>query len=69
MDDPRGTITRIFQFLEVDVSEHYLDLCAAKVFKSISRSRDTIEWTPEAIQMVERRMKEYKMFSFTSDEK
>ena len=36
VDDPRGTITRIFQFLEMDVSEHYLDMCAAKVFKSIS---------------------------------
>ena len=70
VDDPRGIISRIFQFLEVDVSEHYLDLCAAKVFKSVSQSRDTIEWTPEAIQMVERRMKEYKMlgrYSFTSD--
>ena len=39
VDDPRGTMSRIFDFLEVDTTEHYLDVCAEKVFKSESRSR------------------------------
>ncbi len=71
VDNPRATISRIFQFLEVDTSEQYLDACAAKVFKSVSRSRDALEWSPKLIKMVEEKMKAYeKMFnrySFTSD--
>ena len=70
--DPRGTLTKIFNFLEVIMSttEHYLDVCAAKVFKSVSRSRDLMEWPPELREMVETKMKEYEMlsrYSFTSD--
>ena len=60
----------IFDFLEVDTTEHYLDVCAEKVFKSESRSRNTIVWTPEKKEIVERRMKKYEMlnrYSFTSE--
>ena len=68
--DPRGTLTKIFDFLEVSTTEHYLDVCAEKVFKSVSRSRDLMEWPPELREMVETKMKEYEMlsrYSFTSD--
>ena len=68
--DPRGTLTKIFNFLEVNTTEHYLDVCAEKVFKSVSRSRDLMEWPPELREMVETKMKEYEMlsrYSFTSD--
>ena len=67
--DPRGTLTKIFDFLEVSTTEHYLDVCAEKVFKSVSRSRDLMEWPPELREMVETKMKEYEMlsrYSFTS---
>ena len=70
VDDPRGTMSRVFQFLGVDTSDHVLDVCAAKVFKSVSRSRDTIVWKPEWIKEVDKRMRKYKMFnrySFISD--
>ena len=68
--DPRGTLTKIFDFLEVNTTEHYLDVCAEKVFKSVSRTRNFIEWPPELREMVETKMKEYEMlnrYSFTSD--
>ena len=39
VDDPRRTMSRIFDFLGVDTREHYLDVCA-EVFKSVSRSRN-----------------------------
>ena len=68
--DPRGTLTKIFNFLEVSTTEHYLDVCAEKVFKSVSWSRDLMEWPPELREMVEIMMKDYKMlsrYSFTSD--
>ena len=67
---PKRTLSRIFDFLEVDTTEHYLDVCAEKVFKSVSRSRNVIKWTPEQIEMVERRMKKYKFlqrYSYTSE--
>ena len=70
VNDPRGSIARIFEFLEVEISENYLDVCSAKVFKSVSRSRDVLEWTPEQIETVEKRMKKHKVldrYSFTSD--
>ena len=63
-------MSRIFDFLEVDTTEHYLDVCAKKVFKSESRSRNVVAWTPEQIEIVERRMKGYEMlnrYSFTSE--
>ena len=68
--DPRGTLSKIFNFLEVNTTEHYLDVCAEKVFKSVSRTRDLMEWPPELREMVETKMKEYEMlsrYSFTSD--
>ena len=68
--DPRGTLVKIFRFLEVDTTEHFLDVCTAKVFKSVSRSRDLIRWSPVLREMVERKMKQYPMLSrynFTSD--
>ena len=68
--DPRGTLVKIFRFLEVDTTENFLDACAAKVFKSVSHSRDAIVWPQELREMVEQRMKNFDMlqrYSFTSD--
>ena len=69
VSDPRGTVSRIFEFLGVEVSTHYLDVCAEKVYKSVSRTRNTVVWTPEQREMVERRMKGHELlsrYSFTS---
>ena len=70
VDHPKETMSRIFKFLEVEASDNFLDACAAKVFKSVHRSRNTVEWSPELIAIVEKNMKKYKMYdrySFTSD--
>ena len=68
--DPRGTLTKIFDFLEVNTSQLYFDACGDKVFKSVSRSRDLIEWPPDVRELVEKKISEYEMLSrynFTSD--
>lgn len=70
VSDPRGTMARILQFLGVDATEHYLDTCAGKVFKSVSRSRNMVGWTSEQIEEVEMRMMDYEVlerYSFTSN--
>ena len=68
--DPEGTMSRILKFVGVRVSSQYLRVCAEKVFKSVSRSRNMVVWTPEQRRNVERKMRSYKMlsrYSFTSD--
>ena len=68
--DPRHALSRIFEFLDVDATEHYLSVCSEKVFKSVSRSRNTVVWSSGQIERAERRMKKYAMlnrYNFTSD--
>ena len=70
VNDPRNTMSKLFDFLDVETSEHFLDICSDKIFKSTSRSRDLIEWSPEQVSRIEQEMKKYKMLSrynFTSD--
>ena len=70
VSNPRGTMSRIVDFLEVDATELYLDTCAEKIFKSESRTRNVVFWTPEQIVIVEKRMKEYEFlnrYNFTSE--
>ena len=67
--NPKYVFSTIFQFLDMDVSNQYLDACAGKIFKSVSRSRDTLEWSPKLRNTVEEQMRKYEMFnrySFTS---
>ena len=68
--NPRGTLKEIFEFLEVDTTDYFLNVCEAKIFHSVSRSRNLMVWPPDEIKMVEKRMKDYSMLSrynFTSD--
>ena len=68
--DPRGTVSKIFEFLGVYATQQYLEACARKVFKTSSRSRNMVGWTPELIEVVERGMKNYDVlgrYSFNSD--
>ena len=68
--DPRHALSRIFEFLDVDATEHYLSVCSEKVFKSVSQSRNTVVWSSEQIERVKRRMKQYAMlyrYNFTSN--
>ena len=61
--DPRGSLSKIFEFLGERV-------CAEKVFKSVARSRNMVVWTPAQIEEVEARMKGYEVldrYSFVSD--
>ena len=70
ISDPRATLRRIFEFLEVDTSEHYLELCAGKVFKSTSQTRELMFWPPSLKHVVEEKIRSYEFLSrynFTND--
>jgi hypothetical protein len=44
--DPRARLAELCRFAGVEPSDAYLDDCAAVVWSSSSRSRDTVEWSP-----------------------
>ena len=68
--NPKAALGNIFEFLEVDASEHYLQVCADKVFKSTSQTRELIFWPPPLKYLVEEKIKSYgflSRYNFTSD--
>ena len=68
--DPHETIKKVCNFVGVSAPDDYLQMCANKIYKSYSRTRDLVVWPTELINMVENRMKHYKMlnrYSFTDD--
>ena len=58
-----ATLGKMFEFLEVDASEHYLEVCADKVYKSTSWTRELMFWPPSIKHMVEEKMKRYEFLS------
>ena len=68
--NPKDTILSLSGFLGVDAEDRYVQLCAEKIYKTTSHSRNLVVWPPELRMMVEHGMKEYKIlhgYNFTSD--
>ena len=69
--DPKGTMQRICDFLDVECSKEYLQDCYDKTFKSVSRTRDLVTWTEEALKLVENELIKpfpfFQRYSFESD--
>jgi hypothetical protein len=57
--DPRTQLAELCRFLELDPDPSYLEGCAAILFSAPSRTRSSIEWTPERIAEVTERMAAY----------
>ena len=53
VNDPKTTMNKICSFLEINCTPDYLQACADKVFKSVSKTRNLLVWTPELQQMVD----------------
>ena len=71
VDDPKSELVRICQFFEVECTSDYVQACADKVFKSMSRTRDFIVWPTRLRKMVEEdiigRYKFFAKYTFESD--
>ena len=66
-EDPKTWLANLCVFLGVEPDESYLSGCAAVVWPSAKRRRDTIEWTPEDRRGVEELIDRYsflKPYSF-----
>ena len=60
IDNPKFELARICKFLGVDIDQDYINDCASIVFKQSRKSRHKIElWTPENIELVQRRINEF----------
>ena len=59
---PQESMKRICDFLGVECSPWYLQMCQDKVFPSVSRSRDKVEWTEEQIARVQNIMNTFPYF-------
>ena len=59
---PQESMKWICDFLGVECSPWYLQMCQDKVFPSVSRSRDKVEWTEEQIARVQNIMDTFPYF-------
>ena len=53
VNDPKAVMRRVCSSLEVECTPDYLQACANKVFKSASRTRDMLVWSPNMKGKVE----------------
>ena len=60
--DAASFVQKLCDFLEVDCGTDYIEMCAEKAFKNISRSRDYMHWPQEVIDMVEKQKQNYPFF-------
>ena len=60
--DPVGTMSSICQFLEVECSAQYLQMCADKTFKNVSETRYLVEWDLQTKSSLTQRMKQFPFF-------
>lgn len=67
--DPKGTMQRICNFLEVECPDDYLQQCYDKTFKTLSRSRELVVWSEEILKMVEEGRRKFPFFLRYSFEK
>ncbi len=61
--DPRGVLADLCRFLGVDAPDSFLDACAAVVWPSTKRRRDTVDWSPEDLARVEALIQQYDFLS------
>lgn len=59
IEEPRTVLERMCQFLDLKITDEYLNSCASIVFGSPSQSRFNAPWTPDLIEMVEQKAKAY----------
>ena len=71
VNDPKAAMGELCSSLEVPCTPDYLQACADKVFKSVSRTRDMLDWSPEMKAKVEEEVIQtypfFNRYSFDSE--
>ena len=64
VNEPKATMKKICSFLEIECPPDYLQACANKVFKSVSKTRSLLVWHPELRLRVQKKLiKRYPFFN------
>ena len=69
--NPRRELQRMCDFLEVECMEEFLVNCENTLFKELSKSRTSIDWTDEQKRTIEHHLKNIpflRRYSFISDD-
>jgi hypothetical protein len=61
LEAPQDALTRLCEFLGVPAPSDYLEACAGILYRKPSRSRDSIEWTPERRRRVEEKVEQIEL--------
>jgi hypothetical protein len=61
--DPRKQLSKLCTFLGVNSPDDYLEDCASIVFSSPRKTRESVKWSPDLIQMVQDRIVKYPFMS------
>ena len=59
---PAETMSQICQFLNLECSREYLQMCAEKTFKNISASHLLVEWDPTTLMSLKRNILKFPFF-------
>ena len=59
---PSKTISDICQFLDLECSPDYLQMCVDKTFKNVSESRHLVDWDPNTLPSLINNIKKYPFF-------
>ena len=63
IEDPKATMKKICDFLDLECWDEYLQDCYDKTYKSMSKTRNVVNWTPEVLEYIRRELKHYPFFS------
>lgn len=59
---PARTISHICQFLKLECSQEFLQMCADKTFKNTSQSRHLVEWNMDTLPSLIKRIRIFPFF-------
>lgn len=60
IDKPKTVLSKLCNFLGVEINNNYLDDCASIVFKSPKKTRLKYEWSDELINQVKNKIDQYE---------
>ena len=61
--DPIKTISGICDYLEVECSAEYLQMCADKTYKEVSMTRDLVTWDPKTLPSLKKDLEKFPFFA------
>ena len=61
--DPIKTISGICDYLEVECSAEYLQMCAGKTYKEVSTTRDLVTWDPKTLPSLKKDLEKFPFFA------